>query len=332
MTAPLIVGLAGTVLTGEERAFLAKVRPLGVILFRRNVADADQLAALVAEARAASGAGLVLVDQEGGRVQRIGPPLAPRHPPAAAIGALRSREPEAGRRAAWLSGRLIAADLAPYGINVPCLPVADVPADGAHDVIGDRAYAREPDAVATLAAAVAQGVLDGGALPVVKHVPGHGRARSDSHVVCPVVDASRAELERDLAPFRALAKLPLAMTAHVVYTALDATRPATLSPDVMALVREDIGFDGLLMTDDISMGALSGDVATDGAAALAAGCDCVLHCNGDLSEARRLADALPPLSGAAERRLAAALAHLADPSEDVGPLREEFASLVAVEA
>ena len=332
MTRPLIVGLAGTRLTDEERDYLAAARPLGFILFRRNIGTAEEIARLVADAQAASGAKLVLIDQEGGRVQRIGPPIVEHYPPARAIGDLFARDAEAGRRAAWLAGHLIAADLMALGINTPCLPVADVPVPGAHDVIGDRAYAMTPDAVATLAGACVEGVLAAGALPVIKHVPGHGRAVTDSHVGLPVVDATIADLQRDFAPFRALAAAPVGMTAHVVYTALDPARPATLSPTLVELVRRDIGFDGLLLTDDITMGALTGDMADNARAALAAGCDCILHCSGDLSEMEAIAAALDPISGDAARRLAAAEARLGTALADVAALRDEFHALVGAGA
>ncbi|WP_108661634.1 beta-N-acetylhexosaminidase [Acuticoccus kandeliae] len=328
MTAPLIVGLAGVSLTDDERAYLRDVRPLGIILFARNIGDAAQISRLTEEAAALSGAGLVFIDQEGGRVQRIRPPLVPRYPPAATIGRLYARDVEAGRRAAHLVGLLIASDLLPLGINAPCLPVADVPVPGSHDVIGDRAYGTTPEAVSVLAGAVADGVLEAGAFPVVKHIPGHGRAMVDSHVSLPVVEATREALEVDFAPFRALSALPMAMTAHVRYTALDETRCATLSPRVISLIRNEIGFGGLLMSDDISMGALGGDLADNAAAALAAGCDCVLHCNGDMDEMRLIADRLPPMAPSAATRLAAVLARRNKaPAGDIAALREEFSAL-----
>ncbi len=290
---PLIVGLSGTSLTAREAEFLKRVRPVGLILFARNIETMAQVTELVAEAVAASGTDLVFVDQEGGRVQRLRPPLVPSYPPAAVIGAIYARDEAAGLRAAWLAGHLIASDLQPTGLNAPCLPVADVPVPGAHDIIGDRAYGTDPARVAALAGAAAEGVLDAGAFPVLKHIPGHGRAAVDSHVALPRVDASRAELGSDFAPFRALNHLPLGMSAHVLYTALDPTLPATLSPTVIGIIRDEIGFDGFLMTDDISMGALGGNIADDAVAALAAGCDCVLHCNGRMAEMERIAAVLP---------------------------------------
>jgi beta-N-acetylhexosaminidase len=255
----------------------------------------------------------VLVDQEGGRVQRLGPPHWPRYPAGRVYGALHRTSPGAGLDAAHLAGRLIAADLAALGIDADCAPVADTPTPGAHDVIGDRALGETPDAVAALAGAMAEGLLEGGVLPIVKHVPGHGRAMADSHLSLPVVDASLEELEaRDFAPFRALAGLPAAMTAHVVYRALDAETPATLSASVIdRAIRGLIGFEGLLITDDVSMHALTGPFAERAAAARAAGCDIVLHCNGDMEEMAAVAEGAGRLEGAAERRAEAALARIA---------------------
>ncbi|MEM7692861.1 MAG: beta-N-acetylhexosaminidase [Pseudomonadota bacterium] len=325
--APLVVGLSGPALLPDEAAFLARVRPVGIILFGRNVTTAEAVTALVRDARDACNPAFVLMDQEGGRVQRLRPPLAQRMPAAAAIGAVYAKNPEAGERAAYLAGRLIAADLAPYGINMPCLPVADVPVPGGHDVIGDRAYADDPAAVARLAGAAIAGVLAGGAIPVMKHCPGHGRAMVDSHFDLPRVTADRAALETDFAPFRALSACPAAMTAHLLYEAIDGARPGTLSPVVTALIREEIGFDGLLMTDDISMEALSGGVADRGVAALEAGVDVVLHCNGDFDEMRALGEALPPITAAADARVARALAARSAPTvHDVDGLRAEFAA------
>ncbi|GAB5376957.1 MAG: beta-N-acetylhexosaminidase [Acuticoccus sp.] len=333
MTAPLIVGLAGLELLEPEREFLAAVRPLGIIVFRRNIADAEQLTALVGNALAASGAALAFVDQEGGRVQRVRPPLAPRYPAAAAIGALYANDPAAARRAAFLGGYLIARDLAPFGLNVPCLPVADVPVRGAHDVIGDRAYGLAPQVVAELAGAAADGVLAAGALPVMKHLPGHGRAHVDSHLSLPDVDTPRDALTADFTPFHALNTLPMGMTAHVRYAAIDPDAPATLSSAAISLIRDEIGFGGLLMTDDISMGALGPDVAANAARALRAGCDCVLHCNGDLDEMRAIAAALPPITPAAGARLAAALAARRTPAAaDIAVLRAEFDTLLGAGA
>jgi len=306
-----ITGLAGPVLTDRERAFLREAQPWGFILFLRNVAGPEPLRRLIEEARAELGrAAPVLIDQEGGRVQRLGPPHWPSYPPGAAYGALYECDRQKGLAAAWLGARLIAADLAALGIDVDCMPIADMPVAGADPVIGDRAYGAEPAKVAAIAGAIAQGLTDGGVLPVLKHIPGHGRATADSHASLPAVSADRATLEAtDFAAFRLLAALPLAMTAHVVFTAIDPVAPATVSATIVReVIRDSIGFKGLLMSDDISMGALSGSLAERTRAAIAAGCDVVLHCNGELSEMLAVAAEAPVLAGEAARRAAAALA------------------------
>lgn len=305
-----IVGLSGPVLTVSERSFLAAHSPWGLILFARNVETPDQVRRLVEEARAAIGWRVpVLIDQEGGRVQRLRPPHWPDHPAGEVFGALYRKDVAAGLEAVRLNSRLIAADLHALGIDVDCLPVADLRLPEGHGIIGNRAYGEEPVSVAALARAAAEGLLEGGVLPVVKHIPGHGRAPVDSHERLPVVHASRAELERtDFAAFQPLADLPLGMTAHVVYADLDAERPATTSLVVMEeVVRGFIGFSGLVMSDDLSMGALSGTVATRGEAALAAGCDMLLHCNGRLDEMEPIAAVTPILSGLALERAERAL-------------------------
>jgi beta-N-acetylhexosaminidase len=306
-----ITGLAGTELAGQERAFLRDAQPWGFIVFKRNVADPAQLRRLIDDVRAVLGRPVpVLIDQEGGRVQRLGPPHWPLYPPGAAYGALYDRDRDSGLKAARLGARLIAADLAALGIDVDCLPIADVPVAGADPVVGDRAHGHEPAKVAALAGAVAAGLADGGVLPVLKHIPGHGRATADSHARLPVVNADRAALEAsDFAAFRPLATLPLAMTAHVVFSAIDPIAPATVSATIVQdVIRDSIGFKGLLMSDDISMGALSGSVGERTRAAVAAGCDMVLHCNGDIAEMRAVAAAAPPLAGESRRRADAALA------------------------
>jgi beta-N-acetylhexosaminidase len=304
--------VAGKRLSDEEARFFRGERPWGFILFARNIGEASELGDLVRALREAAGRAdaPVFIDQEGGRVQRLRPPLAPNYPPAAALGELYRRDAAAGLRAAWLMSRLHAFDLFRHGIDADCLPVLDVPVEGAHDVIGNRAYGRDPATVAALGRAAADGLLAGGVLPVMKHVPGHGRAGVDTHLELPVVHASRAELEgRDFAPFRALNDLPMAMTAHVVYAAIDPERPATLSARVVEeAIRGAIGFDGLLMSDDVSMKALSGDFGARTAAILAAGCDVVLHCNGVMEEMRAVAGSARPLSGEALRRAERALA------------------------
>jgi beta-N-acetylhexosaminidase len=327
-----ITGLSGFTLTADERAFLGEARPWGLILFKRNIQDKAQVADLVREARGVLGAEApVLVDQEGGRVQRLGPPNWPAYPPGAAYGRVYDRDPPTGLAAARLGARLIAADLIELGITVDCLPLADVPASGADQVIGDRAYGETPDKVAAIAGAVAEGLAEGGVLAVLKHIPGHGRANADSHEKLPVVHADRATLEAsDFAAFRPLKKLPLAMTAHVVFTAFDSVHPATTSATMIGeVIRGFIGFDGLLMTDDVSMGALSGSIGERTRASIAAGCDVVLHCNGKLDEMRAVAEASPELTGDAALRAAAALAVRKSPSAiDLGAARREFAAMM----
>jgi beta-N-acetylhexosaminidase len=333
MTRAFITGVSGTSLTPDEKAFVREARPWALIVFKRNVTAPDQLAALVADFRAAAGSETpVLVDQEGGRVQRLGPPHWRAYPAGAAYAAVYERDPAAGLAAAQLGARLIAHDLAAVGIDVDCLPLADVPAPGAAPVIGDRAYGTEPGKVAVIARAIAAGLMAGGCLPVLKHLPGHGRANADSHAALPVVTADRASLDAsDFAAFRPLADLPLGMTAHVVFTAFDAELPATTSPTMIArVIRERIGFDGALMSDDVSMNALSGTVPARARAALVAGCDLVLHCNGDLAEMQAVASEAPVLAGAAARRTDAALAaRRAADDIDVSAARAEFARLMA---
>jgi beta-N-acetylhexosaminidase len=327
-----IAGLSGSTLTADERAFLREARPWGLILFKRNVQDKNQVIGLVREAlHELGGEAPVLVDQEGGRVQRLGPPLWPAYPPGAAYGRIYDRDPAAGLAAARLGARLIAADLMELGINVDCLPLADVPVGGADQVIGDRAYGATPDKVAAIAGAVAEGLADGGVLPVLKHIPGHGRANADSHLKLPVVHADRATLEAtDFAAFRPLKRLPLAMTAHVVFTAIDPVRPATTSATMIGeVIRGLIGFDGLLMGDDVSMGALSGSIAERSRDSLAAGCDLVLHCNGQMDEMRAVASEAPELAGEAKRRADAALAVRKSPTGiDLAAARREFAEMM----
>jgi beta-N-acetylhexosaminidase len=306
-----VVALAGTELGEDERLMLRRTPPAGLILFQRNCRDRDQLAALIAEARAAAGAALpVLIDQEGGRVMRLRPPVWRPLPAAGRIGLLARRDLPAGEEAARLLGRLIAHDLALVGIDVDCAPVLDVPVPDVHDAIGDRAFAADPLLVARLGRAFIDGLEAGGVLPVIKHLPGHGRARVDSHHALPVIDVSRDELEAvDLVPFRHCRDVPFAMTAHVLLPALDPLRPATQSPVIIGeLIRGAIGFEGVLLTDDISMGALEGDLGLRVRRALAAGCDLALHCTGRIEETAVVLDAAGPLEGTSRARLQAALA------------------------
>jgi beta-N-acetylhexosaminidase len=328
-----ISGLSSLTLTPDERAFLREAGPWGLILFKRNIQDRAQVSELVNEAQHELGREApVLIDQEGGRVQRLGPPHWPAYPPGAAYGKLYDRDPAAGLEAARLGARLIAADLAELGINVDCLPLADVPVSGADAVIGDRAYGETPAKVAAIAAAIAEGLAEGGVLPVLKHIPGHGRANADSHKSLPVVHADRATLEKtDFAAFRPLKKLPLGMTAHVVFKSIDPVHPATTSATMIGeVIRGFIGFDGLLMGDDVSMGALSGTIAERARASLKAGCDLVLHCNGRMDEMREVAAEASELSGQAARRAEAALAARKAPSPiDLSAARHAFAAMMA---
>ena len=329
----LILGSSGTALTADETAFFRDEQPWGFIVFARNIAEPQQLRDLVAAMRDCAGGrdAPIFIDQEGGRVQRLRPPMAPNYPPASALGALYRHDRDAGLRAAWLMSRLHAFDLLRYGVNADCLPVLDVPVEGAHDVIGNRAYGTDPEIVAAMGRAAMDGLQAGGVLPVVKHIPGHGRAFSDSHHDLPVVDASLEELRaHDFPPFVALRDAPMAMTAHVVYTAIDADRPATTSPRAVGeFIRGELGFDGLLMSDDVSMKALSGDFAARTDAILAAGCDVVLHCNGVMDEMRAVAGRAPALSGQALDRAIRAVAGLGrrDDAQEAG-LRDEFASMM----
>ncbi|RCS24545.1 beta-N-acetylhexosaminidase [Phyllobacterium salinisoli] len=325
----LIAGVSGTHLTADEIAIIRDEQPWGFILFARNIAEAAQVSDLTAHLRDLTGRTrtLVFIDQEGGRVQRLRPPLAPNYPPASALGALYRNDEEAGLRAAWLMSRLHAFDLFKLGINADCLPVLDVPVEGAHDVIGTRAYASDPQIVAAMGRAAAEGLLSGGVLPVMKHIPGHGRAFADTHKELARVDAPLSELEaRDFLPFKALANLPAAMTAHVVFTSIDPARPATLSPTVVeTIIRGFIGFDGLLMSDDISMKALSGDFGDLTDAIFAAGCDVVLHCNGLMEELSKVAARAPILVGKARERTDLAEVFAGEPDlSDEAELRKEF--------
>ncbi len=309
-----ILGCAGTTLSAEEVAFFRDARPWGFILFRRNIESPAQVRALTAALRDAVGwHAPILVDQEGGRVQRLGPPHWPKYPPGRAYGTLATNDPLVRREITRLGARLIAHDLLDLGINVDCVPVLDVPQRGAHDIIGDRAYGETVEEIATLGRAAAEGLIAGGVLPVIKHIPGHGRAMADSHQHLPVVDAPVSELSAvDFAPFRVLSDMPMAMSAHIVFTAIDPKRPGTQSKTVIKdIIREDIGFGGLLMTDDLSMKALKGDFSQRARRALSAGCDVILHCNGVMAEMQSVVAGTRSLSGKAKARADAALARLA---------------------
>ena len=324
----VILGCSGTTLTREEIAFFRDVRPWGFILFKRNIGSPDEVRALTDALRETVGRteAPVLIDQEGGRVQRMGPPHWPKYPSGRRVGAL-------PLDLARLGARLMAHDLAQVGINVDCAPMLDVPVAGSDDIVGDRAFGTDPQAVIATGRAVAEGLLAGGVLPVIKHMPGHGRATCDSHLALPEVSADRESLAaNDFRPFRALADLPLAMSAHVVFTAIDAERPATLSPTVVRqIIRGDIGFDGLLMTDDLSMHALQGPFRARAEAAFAAGIDVVLHCNGRMDEMHRVVEAAPFLAADPARRARTALARLAAPEPfDVAEARARFEAALPV--
>jgi beta-N-acetylhexosaminidase len=322
---PVIFGLSGPVLTPDERAFFADARPAGYILFKRNVETRAQLRALTDHLRALEGRDdvAILVDQEGGRVARLGPPEWPAFPAGPAFDALYERAPMSGIEAARANAHALGLMLAEVGITVNCLPLLDVARADTTEAIATRAYGHEPMRVAAMGRATLEGLRAGGVVGVVKHMPGHGRALADSHYHLPTVTAPADELEDDLAPFRALASAPIGMTSHIVYHAWDAERPATLSPTVIEqVIRGRIGFDGLLMTDDIDMKALSGTPAEKAAGAVAAGCDVVLDCWARMDEMQAIAAALPDITQRGRERLDAAMASV---GEAAGALAELIA-------
>jgi beta-N-acetylhexosaminidase len=320
MTATAFVtGCATTSLSRRERAFYRAADPWGLILFQRNCNAPSQVRQLTDDFRECVGRGdaPVFIDQEGGRVQRLKPPHWRAYPSGAQLGSLAAKDRDAGIRAAGNCTRLIADDLYALGITVDCLPVLDVPQPGSHHVIGDRAYGSTPEIVGALGRAAADGLLAGGVLPVIKHIPGHGRANADSHMELPQVDATAGQLAaHDFAPFHALRTYPIAMTAHVIYSSLDRDRPATQSEIIVNdVVRRQLGFDGLLITDDLNMNALSGTLGERAAASYEAGCDMVLHCNGNLEQIEKVAQEAPQILGKCAERATAALAMLAQPRE-----------------
>ncbi len=327
MRSNAIFGCAGTSLSPGEQGFFRDVAPWGFILFARNIDHPAQVKKLIDELRGtvSDAAAPILIDQEGGRVARLKPPHWHLRPPAARFGALYGGNAERAREAAYLNARLIAHDLVSLGINVDCLPVLDVPVPGADAVIGDRAFSSDPATVIDLGRTQIQGLMEGGVLPVMKHIPGHGRAGADSHLALPRVTAKRAELSAsDFVTFRSLDTCPIAMTAHVVYDSIDPQRPATTSPKVIRdVIRGEIGFDGLLMSDDLSMKALDGPLSLRAKLALLAGCDLVLHCNGDMDEMRNVAGEVKELEGQSLKRAHAALAHLSAPDPGFDPAGAE---------
>ncbi len=334
-----ILGCAGHSILPEERSFFARFNPLGFILFARNVDTPEQVCALVSELRSAVGRAdaPVLIDQEGGRVQRLRPPHWRQAPAAARFGALASADRAAGIEATRLNAQLIGGELAALGIDTVCAPVLDLSFPGAHEVIGDRAYSGDPDLVAALGRAACEGFAAAGVAPIFKHIPGHGRSMVDSHLSLPVVEASRAELEAgDFRPFRALANTdlagtrPWAMTAHVVYRAIDPDAPATTSRRVIGeVIRGYIGFEGVLIGDDLSMQALHGTIAERARATIAAGCDLALHCNGRMEEMTGLAEAVPAMPAKTLARLSRAR-NRAMPA-DAGPLLARLDALMATD-
>jgi beta-N-acetylhexosaminidase len=330
-----IYGCAGLSLSVAEESFFRTANPFGFILFARNCETPDQLRELVAALRASVGRddAPVLIDQEGGRVARLKPPHWRSAPPASFFGRMASHDRHRAHEALRINTLLIAAELTDLGIDVDCVPLLDLQFPGAHDVIGDRSFGGDPELVADLGAVVCETMLAAGVMPIVKHIPGHGRARVDSHKELPVVGTALAELEAtDFRPFKALADAPWAMTAHVVYTALDGERPATTSPLLIdQVIRGQIGFTGLLVSDDLSMEALKGSLGERARASLGAGCDVVLHCNGKPEERAQVAEAVGPLTPAALQRIAAARARLG-PVEvvDAAALRRRLDALMNI--
>jgi len=330
---PVIFGLSGPVLTPDERAFFADARPAGYILFKRNVETRAQLRALTDQLRELEGRDdvAILVDQEGGRVARLGPPEWPAFPAGPAFDALYECAPMSGIEAARANAHALGLMLAEVGITVNCLPLLDVARADTTEAIATRAYGHEPMRVAAMGRATLEGLRAGGVVGVVKHMPGHGRALADSHYHLPTVTASADELADDLAPFRALAGAPMGMTSHIVYRAWDAERPATLSPVVIEqVIRGRIAFDGLLMSDDIDMKALSGTPAEKAAGAVAAGCDVVLDCWARMEEMQAIAAALPAISQRGRERLDAAMASVAAPAGDLADLIAKRDALLAL--
>jgi beta-N-acetylhexosaminidase len=328
-----VVGVAGLHLTDDERQLLRARPPWGFILFRRNCGSPEQVRQLVGDLREASRRldAPVLIDQEGGRVRRLQPPHWPARPPARRIGVLAEADLAAGREAAFLVARLIAHDLRGLGITINCAPVLDLALPEQTSAIGDRAVSADPEIVAALGQSAIAGHLAGGVLPVIKHLPGHGRARVDSHVALPVVESVRSTLAAsDWAPFRACAGAPLAITAHVLFTDLDRERPATLSPTIVEeVIRGEIGFRGALLSDDLSMGALGGSLGERAARARAAGCDIAVHCNGRQDEMVDVLDAAGPLEGEGAARVALALARQTPPTAfDPVAAEEQLADLL----
>lgn len=330
----MILGCSGLTLNDAERAFFKQENPFGFILFNRNIESADQVLRLSDELRAVVDNPLtpILIDQEGGRVQRLRPPLVANYPSASQLGEVFQKDQETGLHAVWLMSRLHAFDLLSLGVNVNCLPVLDVPSPDGHEVIGTRAYSNSAEDVAKMGRMACDGLRAGGVLPVIKHIPGHGRAIADTHKELPTVTTSHAELSAsDFIPFKALSDELMAMSAHVVFSDIDKNDPATTSSTVIKdIIRTEIGFGGLLMSDDVSMNALSGDLAQRTSRIFSAGCDIVLHCCGDMDEMEGVASNTPVLSGASLSRAEAVLSSFSEPDDiDEQDIRHEFEALIS---
>ena len=325
---PVIFGLSGETLTADERAFFAEADPAGYILFKRNIAGRAQVRALTDDLRSLHGRDdlLIMIDQEGGRVARMQAPVWPSFPPGAAFDRLYDVAPSSAIAAARANARAIALTLAEVGITVDALPLLDVRQDGASDIMGDRTLGADPMRVAALGRATLEGLAEGGVVGIVKHMPGHGRAMVDSHLALPIVNANLNALETDLAPFRTLNRAPMGMTAHVVYTEWDAERPASLSPKIIGeIIRQRIGFDGLLMSDDLDMKALQGSIPELAAGVVAAGCDLALNCWGRMDDMVGIAGLLPDITDQARVRLDRAMASVTRGAEQP-PLDELLAT------
>ncbi len=328
-----IYGFEGKTLTDAEKHFFAEQNPYGYILFARNCESPDQLKRLIESLYAIHKRSVlpILIDQEGGRVARLKPPHWPAYPPAKTFADVACHDMEKAKEATYLNARLIASDLASMSITVNCAPLADLPVKGAHDIIGDRAFGCEIPQVVALARAQAEGLMDGGVVPVLKHIPGHGRAFADSHEELPIVREPLDVLRKtDFEPFKQLADLPMGMTAHVLYTAIDDKNLATVSPAAIRLIREDIGFNGLLMSDDLSMKAMEGDFTKRAQDVLSAGCDVVLHCNGKMHEMQAIAKGIKPLSGKSLERAEKAMQVAGKAKQfNVASARSELQSMLA---
>lgn len=314
--AAAIFDCEGTTLTAEEKAFFKDVNPYGYILFARHCGSPEEVKRLTSELKSLSGNDRlpILIDQEGGRVARLKPPHWPKYPPASVFANIALDNRDKAHRATYINARLIARDLYDLGITVDCAPLADLPVEGAHDIISDRAFGTDTDRVIYLGRAMAMGLMDGGVVPVLKHIPGHGRAKADSHLELPVVDTPLQTLrETDFVPFKALSSLPMAMTAHVLYTAIDPENMATTSRKAIELIRGELNFQNLLMSDDLSMKAMSGSLEQRARDTLAAGCDVILLCNASLAEKQQAARGTHALSGISVERAQKAMQSVKPP-------------------